>query len=133
MAGRTEHRRLHYPHHRSRLRTTQMQRRHLARASRTLELLSSDHAGERAAAALAAAAFIKKHALGWLAILEGGAMPAPKPTSKRHKLDPSDDDLKAAESRLRQMHAHNLNLERQISRLKNQLEELKLSANLERS
>jgi len=105
----------------------------LTRLSRILELLSSDHAGERAAAALAATAFIKKHDLGWPDILEGGAMPAPKPTGKRHKLDPSDDDLKAAESRLRQMHAHNLNLERQISRLKNQLEELKLSANLERS
>lgn len=111
----------------------QIQRRDLTRLSRILELLSSDHAGERAAAALAATAFIKKHDLGWLDILEGGAMPAPKPTTKRHKLDPSDDDLKAAESRLRQMHAHNLNLERQISRLKNQIEELKLSANLERS
>ena len=109
----------------------QIQRRDLTRLSRILELLSSDHAGERAAAATAATAFIKKHDLTWLDILEGGAMPMPKgATLKRHKLDPSDDDLKAAESRLRQMQAHNLNLERQISRLKAQLESMKLSAEM---
>ena len=110
-----------------------IQRRDLTRLSRILELLSSDHAGERAAAALAATTFIKKHDLSWLDILEGGAMPLPKATSKRHKLDPSDDDLKAAESRLRQMQAHNFNLERQISRLKTQLEAMKLGADLERN
>jgi hypothetical protein len=115
-------------------RTPQIQRRDLTRLSRILELLSSDHAGERAAAATAATAFIKKHDLTWLDILEGGAMPMPKGTPlRRHKLDPSDDDLKAAESRLRQMQAHNLNLERQNSRLKNQLEAIKLGADLERS
>jgi hypothetical protein len=111
----------------------QIQRRDLTRLSRILELLSSDHAGERAAAGVAATAFIKKRDLTWLDILEGGAMPAPKATIKRRKLDPSDDDLKAAESRLRQMQAHNLLLERQISRLKNQLEAIKLGTDLERS
>ncbi len=109
-----------------------IQRKDLARLDRILGLLSSEHAGERASAAAAATAFIRKHDLTWMEILEGAAMPAPKAAPRRHRIDPSDDDLKAAESRLRQMQAHNLSLERQISRLKNQIEAMKLGADMER-
>jgi len=81
-----------------------------------------DHPGERAAAALKAVAFLKRHELSWLDVLEGRALP--RGNVRPRRLDSSDDDLKAAESRLRQMRAHNDALERQIKRLKTTIDAL---------
>jgi hypothetical protein len=99
-----------------------MQKKDLVRLNRILGLLGSDHPGERASAALAATNFLKRHDMTWGDVLGGAAQPAA--VLRRHRLDPSDDDLKAAESRLRQMRAHNDSLERQISRLKTLTETL---------
>ncbi|MGN6159254.1 MAG: hypothetical protein ACTHNL_14235 [Devosia sp.] len=104
------------------IRTLQIQKKDIARLDRILALLASDQPGERAAAALKAIAFLKKHELTWLDVLEGRAVP--RGNVRPHRLDSSDDDLKAAESRLRQMRAHNDALERQIKRLKTTIETL---------
>jgi hypothetical protein len=91
------------------------------RLDRILGLLSSDHAGERASAAQAAVALIKKHNLTWWDVLEGRALSA-KAAAAVRKSDIGIDYLKAAESRIRQLRAHNDMLEKQISRLKAKLE-----------
>jgi septal ring factor EnvC (AmiA/AmiB activator) len=103
-------------------RTAQIQKKDIARLDRILALLGSDHPGERAAAALKAVAFLKRHELSWLDVLEGRALP--RGNVRPRRLDSSDDDLKAAESRLRQMRAHNDALERQIKRLKTTIDAL---------
>ena len=54
-------------------------------------------------------------------MLEGRALGA-KATAEVRKSDNSIDYLKAAESRLRQLKAHNEMLEKQVSRLKAKLE-----------
>jgi cation transport regulator ChaC len=93
----------------------------LVRLDRILALLASEHVGERASAAAAASAFIKKHKLTWWDILEGRALPQ-KAAAAVRRSDLGIDYLKAAESRLRQMQAHNHALEKQIKRLKTKLE-----------
>jgi hypothetical protein len=85
-------------------------------------LLSSDHAGERASAAMAASALIRKHNLTWWDVIEGRAMGA-KAAAAVRRSDIGIDYLKAAESRIRQLQAHNAMLEKQIRRLKDKLEE----------
>jgi phage shock protein A len=101
----------------------EIQRKDLVRLDRILGLLSSDHPGERASAALAATNFINKHDLTWWEVLEGKALGA-KAAAAVRRADTSVDYLKAAESRLRQMQAHNATLEKQIRRLKVKLGEL---------
>ncbi|MEP7241173.1 MAG: hypothetical protein ABI697_09845 [Devosia sp.] len=99
-----------------------MQQKDVVRLDRILGLLSSSHAGERAAAAQAATAFIKKHNLTWWEVLEGRALGARAAAAVRRS-DIGIDYLKAAESRIRQLKAHNEMLEKQIRRLKDKLEE----------
>ncbi len=86
-------------------------------------MLASDHAGERAAAALKAAAFIRKHGLTWWDVLEGRALGVRAAAAVRRS-DIGIDYLKAAESRLRQVKAHNEMLEKQVQRLKARVEAL---------
>ncbi len=83
--------------------------------------MSSEHAGERASAAKAATELIRKHGLSWWEVLEGRALPA-KAAAAVRRSDIGIDYLKAAESRIRQLQAHNQMLEKQISRLKAKLE-----------
>jgi len=104
-----------------------MQQKDLVRLDRILGLLSSEHAGERASAAKAAADLIKKHDLSWWEILEGRAL-GPRAAAKVRKSDLGIDYLKAAESRIRQLRAHNEMLERQVRRLKNRVEGLEAKA-----
>jgi len=92
-----------------------MQKRDLARLVRILGLLSSDNAGERASAAKAAHDFIKKHDLDWNDLLAVGA-------SRRGK-EIGVDYLEAAQSRIRQLQAHNGRLEKQVQRLKDKLDD----------
>ena len=84
-----------------------MQQKDLVRLDRILALLSSDLDGERASAAKAATALIKKHGLTWWEVLEGRAL---------------GTRAAAAESRIRQLQAHNQMLEKQVRRLKDKLE-----------
>jgi len=64
---------------------------------------------------------IKKHNLTWWEVLEGRAL-GPKAAAKVRRSDIGIDYLKAAESRIRQLQAHNQMLEKQIRRLKDKLE-----------
>ena len=87
-------------------------------------MLGSDQAGERASAALAASALIKKHDLSWWDVLEGRAL-GPKAAAALRRSEVGIDYLEAAESRIRQLKAHNEALEKQVGRLKAQLEAAK--------
>ena len=98
-----------------------MQQKDLVRLDRILALLSSDHDGERASAAKAATALIKKHGLTWWEVLEGRALGTRAAAAVRRS-DIGIDYLKAAESRIRQLQAHNQMLEKQVRRLKDKLE-----------
>ena len=98
-----------------------MQQKDVVRLDRILGLLSSDHAGERASAAKAAVALIKKHELTWWDVLEGRALSA-KAAAQVRRSDIGIDYLKAAESRIRQLQAHNQMLEKEVRRLKDKLE-----------
>ena len=98
-----------------------MQQKDVVRLDRILSLMSSEHAGERASAAKAATELILKHGLTWWEVLEGRALPARAAAAVRRS-DIGIDYLKAAESRIRQLQAHNLMLEKQLRRLKDKLE-----------
>jgi hypothetical protein len=97
-----------------------MQQKDVARLDRILGLLGSEHAGERASAALAATTLINRHNLTWWDILEGRAL-GPRAAAKVRRSDIGIDYLKAAESRIRQLQAHNQMLEQQLRRLKEKL------------
>jgi hypothetical protein len=98
-----------------------MQQKDLVRLDRILGLLSSDHSGERASAAKAANDLIKKHNLTWWEVLEGRAL-GQRAAAAVRRSDIGIDYLKAAESRIRQLQAHNQMLEKQVRRLKDKLE-----------
>lgn len=93
-----------------------MQKRELTRLIRILGLLGSDNPGERATAAKAAHDLLRKHDLDW-----NGLLTAP---DKRRTREVGVDYLEAAESRIRQLQKHNEHLEKQVRRLKEQLEGL---------
>jgi hypothetical protein len=100
-----------------------MQQRDITKLDHILALLSSDNAGERASAAKAADAIIRKHKLTWLDVIEGKAGNVKgKGSVRRHEVG-GVDYLAAAESRIRQLQAHNLRLEQQIMRHKSRLDE----------
>lgn len=103
----------------------QIQKRDIERFERILGLLGSDQAGERAAAALAANAFLLKHKLSWRDVIEGRAL-GPKAAAAALRREVGIDYLEAAESRARQLKALNDALEKQVSRLKTQLEAAKM-------
>jgi hypothetical protein len=67
-------------------------------------------------------ALIRKHNLTWWDVLEGRALSA-RATAAVRRSDIGIDYLKAAESRIRQLRAHNEMLEKQVRRLKAKLEE----------
>lgn len=100
-----------------------IQKRDVERLERILGLLGSDHDGERASAALAASALIGKHKLSWRDVIEGRALGAKAAAALRREV--GIDYLEAAESRIRQLRRHNEALEKQVSRLKTQLEAAK--------
>lgn len=99
-----------------------MQQKDLARLERILGLLGSDHDGERASAAKAAAEFMKKHGFSWRDLIEGRALGVRAAAKVRKEI--GVDYLEAAESRIRQLQAHNASLEKQVRRLKDKLEDL---------
>lgn len=83
-------------------------------------MLGSEHAGERAAAALAAHRLIRRLGLSWQEVL------TPQQDTTRGSLGttavPPADVLGAVQSRLRQTQRENNDLRRQISRLNRRLE-----------
>ncbi|HVY52580.1 MAG TPA: hypothetical protein VHA07_13590 [Devosia sp.] len=101
------------------MRSPEIQQKDLARLDRILSLLASDNAGERASAAKAASDMVRKHSLSWRDLIEGRALPS------RRRREIGVDYLEAAQSRIRQLQAHNLRLEAQVRRLKAQLEAAK--------
>ena len=102
-----------------------MQKKDLVRLDRILSLMSSDHAGERASAAKAATDLINKHNLSWWQVLEGKAL-GTRAAAEVRKSDVGINYLEAAESRIRQLRAHNDMLEKQVRRLKDKLEAITL-------
>lgn len=85
-------------------------------------MLGSEHAGERASAANAAAEFLRRHELNWRDLIEGRALGLRAAGKVRKEI--GVDYLEAAESRIRQLQAHNANLEKQVRRLKDKLDEI---------
>lgn len=106
-----------------------IQKRDIERLERILGLLASDQDGERAAAALAASAFLTRHNLTWRDLIEGRALGPRAAAALRREV--GIDYLEAAESRIRQLRSHNDALERQVARLKTQLEAAKAAAKVE--
>ena len=106
-----------------------IQKRDIERLERILGLLTSEHDGERAAAALAASALIARHDLSWRDVIEGRALGPRAAAALRREI--GVDYLEAAESRIRQLRSHNDALEKQVSRLKTQLEAAKAAAKVE--
>ena len=98
----------------------------MAKLDHILGLLGSEHAGERASAALAAHALIGKHQLSWRDVIEGKALGPRAAAALRREV--GIDYLEAAESRERQLRAHNAALEKQLSKLKEKLDALKEEA-----
>ena len=64
---------------------------------------------------------MRKHNLSWRDVLDGKALPQ---KGGRPRTEIGVDYLEAAQSRIRQLQAHNAYLEKQIRRLKTKLEEI---------
>ena len=99
-----------------------MQSSDTAKLARVLGLLGSEHAGERASAALAANRLLKRLGLSWQDLLAPKGEAARDPSHLRKTEPPPHDALGAAESRLRQAQRENDDLRRQNARLKRRLE-----------
>lgn len=93
----------------------------LVRLVRILGMLGSDHAGERANAALAAHRLVKRSGATWWDLLVPGRVPAMRPQRVR-SVEIFIDPVAAAESRMRQMRRENDELRHEIVRLKRSLE-----------
>lgn len=98
----------------------------LIKLNRILGMLGSDHAGERAAAALAADRLVKSMRTSWWGLI--GTDPAPRRSASpnaivtRHEL--GVDHARAAESRIRQLRTENDLLRKEIASLRNRLSNL---------
>jgi len=66
---------------------------------------------------------MRKHSLSWRELIEGSAAPSHHKGSRRYREVSGVDYLHAAESRIRQLQAHNMRLERQVRLLKERLGE----------
>lgn len=99
-----------------------MQSSDTAKLARVLGLLGSEHAGERAAAALAAHRLVKRLGLSWQEIL-AQKCEAARPSSHPRKATPTaHDSLGAIGSRLRQAQRENDELRRQNAQLRRRLD-----------
>lgn len=90
----------------------------MAKLNRIAGLFGSDHAGERAAAALAAHRLLEAEGLTWKDVLGRALVPEPKVVVRR---DYDMNHVQAAESRIRQLKAQNMALERQVKGLRTRL------------
>jgi hypothetical protein len=93
----------------------------LVKLTRILGMLGSDHAGERAAAALAAHRHVKALGTSWWGLLNGAKEPRPSGEFVRTVYEWGIDHARAAESRLRQLRSENKRLQQELERLKGRL------------
>jgi hypothetical protein len=98
-----------------------MRQTDLVRLARILGMLGSEHAGERASAALAAHRLVKAAGGSWWQLLSPAKVAAPPPRSRRF-VDIFHDPVAAANSRMRQLRRENEALKREVVRLKRGLE-----------
>ncbi|HYE52007.1 MAG TPA: hypothetical protein VEB20_20600 [Azospirillaceae bacterium] len=99
-----------------------MRRSQRIRLARVLGMLGSDHAGERASAALAADRLVKAAGTTWWQLLSptaGAAGPVPRDS---RWVDAFHDPVAAANARMRQLRAENALLEAEVKRLKRLLD-----------
>ncbi|HYM02101.1 MAG TPA: hypothetical protein VET85_04080 [Stellaceae bacterium] len=89
----------------------------LVRLVRILGMLGSDHAGERASAALAAHRLVKASGETWTALLSPFKAPRGQPR-RREWVDVFHDPVSAASSRMRQLRRENDELLRELRRLR---------------
>ena len=90
-----------------------------ARLNRILGMLGSEHDGERASAAAAAANLMRKWGLSWDDVLQ-----EPSPPRRKHSADLGIDYAAAAQSRMRQLKAENEALHRENKRLRTRVANL---------
>jgi len=98
-----------------------MRQTDLVRLVRILGMLGSDHAGERASAALAAHRLVKGTGGSWWQLLSPAKV-APPPPRHRRFVDILHDPISAANSRMRQLRRENDELLCEVKRLKRWLE-----------
>ena len=94
----------------------------LTKLNRIAGMFGSSHAGERAAAALAAHRLVEGLGLTWWDILSGTQKPRPQQQRtilRAHEI--GVDHAQAAESRMRQLRAENAALQRQVKVLRTRL------------
>jgi len=96
-----------------------MNRADLVKLARILGMLGSDHAGERAAAALAAHRLVKRANASWWSLLSPAASSQPI-IVRAAWVDPFTDFLRAAQSRVSQVEKENERLRRENDQLRKQ-------------
>jgi len=93
----------------------------LAKLNRIAGMFGSSHAGERAAAALAAHRLVTGLGLTWQEVLSAANRPRSQPNVVMRAHEIGIDHANAAESRLRQLKAENAALQREVKVLRNRL------------
>ncbi|MEO8558659.1 MAG: hypothetical protein ABI439_06320 [Rhodospirillales bacterium] len=96
-----------------------MNRADLIKLVRILGMLGADHAGERAAAALAAHRLVKRSNASWYSLLAPTASSQPI-IVRAAWVDPFTDFLRAAQARLNQVRMDNERLRRENAKLRRQ-------------
>lgn len=95
----------------------------LTKLNRIAGMFGSSHAGERAAAALAAHRLVSGQGLSWWDVLSSGVRPrlpgGQKVVIRAHEI--GIDHADAAESRMRQLKAENAALQREVKVLRDRL------------
>jgi hypothetical protein len=100
-----------------------MRQADLIRLVHILGMLGSDHAGERASAALAAHRLVTAANSNWWELLSPAKMPPGAPRGgRRYWVDISHDPVTAAQSRMRQLKRENEELLEEVKRLKRWLD-----------
>jgi len=87
----------------------------LVRLTRILGMLGSDHAGERASAALAAHRLVSRAGLDWWSLLGGDGDRRLGPMPRRGLVDPWSEFVRAAAARERQLRTENEELRRELA------------------
>jgi hypothetical protein len=97
-----------------------MKESQLVKLNRILGMLGSDHAGERAAAALAAHRLVKDQGTSWWALLNPPRS-SPRAVVVRTVYEWGIDHAGAAEARMRQLRSENERLRKELATAKRRL------------
>ncbi|SRR5579883_3008542 len=98
----------------------------LVKLVRILGMLGSDHAGERASAALAAHRLVRASGESWAALLS--PYKVPRTPRGRVFVDIFHDPVRAAASRMRQLRRENEDLRNEVKRLRQWLDARRATA-----